>query len=215
MKNYISPESLMEALSSRYATKQFDPAKRIWDAEWQALLESLRLSPSSFGLQPWQFVVVQDPLVRKRLRSVAWNQSQVEDASHFVVFTTLKQVDESHVKKYIESTASIRNIPTESLKGYEDMMMNAVVQGSFNHLEWTRRQAYIAMGFLGLSAAMLGIDTCMLEGLDTREFDKILGMENGKYTTVAAAAVGYRSDTDGTSNYKKSRFPMEEVVRVV
>ncbi len=205
----------MEALSSRYATKQFDPTKKIWDADWQALLESLRLSPSSFGLQPWQFVVVQDPLVRKRLRSVAWNQSQVEDASHFVVFTTLKQVDASHVKKYIESTASIRSIPVESLKGYEDMMMNVVVHGSFNHLEWTRRQSYIAMGFLGLSAAMLGIDTCMLEGLDTSEFDKILGMENGKYTTVAAVAVGYRSDTDSTSIYKKSRFSMEDVIRVV
>lgn len=215
MKAQITSGALLESLNQRYATKQFDPTKQISAEHEQALLESLRLAPSSFGLQPWKFIVVKNPAVRKELRAVAWNQSQVEEASHFIVFSTLKQVDSDFVKKYIASTAEIRGMSTEALKGYEDMMVNFVNSGSFEHLQWTRRQSYIAMGFLGLSASLLGIDACMIEGLDPSAFDTILGLENGPYTSVAAVALGYRSEADGTANYVKSRFTMEEVVQVI
>jgi len=215
MKSQISTTALLETLGERYATKQFDSTKQISDTDMYALCESLRLAPSSFGLQPWKFIVVKNPAVRKELRAAAWNQSQVEEASHFVVFATLKQVDPDFVKKYIASTAEIRGISPEDLKGYEDMMINFVTSGSFEHLPWTQRQSYIAMGFLGLSAALLGIDTCMMEWLDPKAFNTILGLENGPYTSVAAVALGYRSEADATSHYAKSRFTMDEVVEVI
>lgn len=164
MKSVVQNEALIENLNSRYATKLFDRTRSISESDWATLSEALRLSPSSYGLQPWKFIVVQNPEIRQKLRVASWGQAQVEDCSHFVVFTTLRNVDEAYVQKFIDSTARARNISSESLKGYHDMMVSRIANNtSFNHLEWTRRQSYIAMGFLGLSAALLGIDTCMLE----------------------------------------------------
>lgn len=156
MKPIIQNSELLDALTNRYATKLFDPERRISENDWNTLSEALRLSPSSYGLQPWKFIVVQNSDVRKKLRAASWNQAQVEDCSHFVVFTTLRNVDEAYVRKFINSTSQVRGISPESLKGYYDMMVSKIANNpSFDHLEWTRRQSYIAMGFLGLSAALL------------------------------------------------------------
>jgi nitroreductase len=215
MNPTITPESLVTTLNSRYATKKFDATKQVPDTDWNALLESLRLSPSSYGLQPWKFIDVQNPELRKSLRAVSWNQSQVEEASHFVVFTTLRKVDEIYIHQYIEKVAKDRSIGAEMLKGYEDMMVGGVANNpNLNHLAWTQRQAYIAMGFLGLSAGLLGVDTCMLEWLDPAAYDTLLGLDGTDYTTVAAVAVGYRHAEDATAGYAKSRFERESVVEV-
>lgn len=214
MKRNLTPAALMETLGARYATKSFDSTKKIGSEDWSALIESLRLAPSSYGLQPWKFIVVQNPEIRKTLRASSWNQEQVELASHFVVFATLKNIDEAYVQKYIESIAQTRSIGVETLAGYKNMMMGAVVNGSLDHTTWSQRQSYIAMGFLGLSAGLMGIDTCMMEGFSPAEYDKILGLEGGSYGSVAAMALGYRSAEDATANYKKSRFDMSEVVEV-
>lgn len=216
MKKVISPEALIETLGARYATKMFDSTAKISEEDMNALKESLRLAPSSYGLQPWQFIVVETPATRTTLRAASWNQGQVEDASHYVVFTTLRNVDVAHVEKYIASMAATRSIPTESLAGYRDMMVNAVANNTaMNHLAWTQRQAYIAMGFIGLSAALLGIDTCMLEGISPADYDKILGLEGTPYTAVAAIALGYRHADDKTAHYAKSRFSADEVIKTV
>jgi len=214
MKANITQNALLETLSARYATKQFDPTRQISDSDWNALAESLRLSPSSYGLQPWKFILVKNPAVRSELRKVSWNQSQVEEASHFVVFTTLKQIGTDHVEKYMESTAKLRGLEVEALKGFQDMILGALANNP-NHQPWNQRQAYIAMGFLGLSAALLGIDSVMMEGLDGKAYDQILGLENGPYATVAAVALGYRSDEDKTAHYAKSRFELDDVVQVI
>lgn len=123
MKAIISHEDVLATLHTRYATKQFDRAKKISDADWNVLAESLRLAPSSYGLQPWKFILVKNPAVRSELRAASWNQSQVEDASHFIVFTTLKNIDAAYVRKYITSIASVRGASIEDLRGYEDMML--------------------------------------------------------------------------------------------
>lgn len=216
MKKVITPEVLLETLGARYATKMFDSTAKISAEDMHTLTEALRLAPSSYGLQPWQFIVVDTPATRTALRAASWNQSQVEDASHFVVFTTLRNVDVAHVEKYIASTAATRSLPVEALSGYRDMMVNAVANNTtLNHLAWTQRQTYIAMGFVGLSAAMLGIDTCMLEGISPVDYDKILGLEGTPYTTVAAIALGYRHADDKTAHAAKSRFSADEVIKTV
>lgn len=214
MKNRISHADLLETLNARYATKQFDTTKKISDADWNALSESLRLSPSSYGLQPWKFIVVKNPAIRKELRAASWNQGQIEDASHLVVFTTLKNVDAAYVRKYIESIAQARGTTVEALKGYEDMMVGGVVNGGMDQLAWTQKQSYIAMGFLGLSAALLGIDATMMEGLNPKEYDRILGLDSTGYTTVAAVALGYRHADDAYAMAPKSRFETSEVIEI-
>lgn len=213
---HISNESLLDSLNWRYAVKKFDPAKKISESDWNTLAESLRLTPSSYGLQPWKFLVVQNPELRKRLTPVSWGQSQIVDSSHFVVLTTLKQLDEAYVLRYIADVARTRGVPLETLNGYRDMMIENVVKGKGPGLQnWTQRQAYIAMGNLLNSAALLGIDATPMEGLDPAKYDEILDLGDTPYATVAAVALGYRHTDDPLQHAKKVRFTQEEVIEVV
>ena len=151
---------ISEALSWRYATKKFDTTKQISDVDWRTLEESLKLAPSSYGLQPWKFLVVQNKNLRKELRTVTWGQSQVEDASHYVVITTLKNLDKNYIERYIEQITNVRGVSLESLSAYKETMIGNLLNGPRNATikYWAQRQAYIAMGFLMETAALLKID---------------------------------------------------------
>lgn len=210
-------EQILKALDWRYATKAFDANKKINDKDFNVLKESLRLAPSSYGLQPWKFIIVENSQVRAQLREFSWNQTQVTDASHYIVFTALKTMDESYVQKYIEDIAKTRNLPIEGLKGFKDMMVANIVNGGQKQdlSAWAQRQSYIAMGELVLAAALLGIDTCCLEGLSPTDYDRILGLENSQYATIAAVAVGYRAADDKYQDLKKVRFSEEDVFQTI
>lgn len=207
----------MEVLNQRYATKMFDANKKISDTDFNALLESLRLSPSSFGLQPWKFIVAQNPAVRAKLKEVSWNQAQVTDASHYIVLASRKSIDIEYVQKYVTSTENIRHLPAGSLQGYNDMMVGAVAKGKTadEQESWTKSQTYLALGFIGFAAAALWIDTCMIEGFDPKAYDEILELKNTDYQTVVAIAIGYRSEDDKTAQYVKSRFDTDEVIQTI
>lgn len=208
---------IIEQLNWRYATKAFDASKRISDADWQTLSEALRLSPSSYGLQPWKFIVVKNADVRKKLRAVSWNQSQIEDASHLIVFASLKKVDEAYVDQFIAATASTRGLAVEGLKGYRDMMVGDLVKGPRSAIigSWAQRQTYLALGNLLTTAAMLEIDACPMEGLDPTKYDEILGLDKSAYATAVVATLGYRSAEDATQKYAKVRFSAQEVFQVI
>lgn len=212
----LAQSDLLTALNWRYATKIFDSSKKISNEDWTSLKESLRLAPSSYGLQPWKFLVIQNPELRKELRAVSWNQSQVEDCSHFVVFTTLEKVTEDYVAKFITRNSEVSGIPVEKLKGFNDMMVGDLVKGPRSETInwWAQRQSYIAMGHLTLAAALLQIDTCCLEGLDAKAYDKILKLEGTGYKTIAAVACGYRSAEDKYQHNKKVRFQESDVFEV-
>jgi nitroreductase len=213
--NPITPDHLLEAQCWRYATKQFDATKKIPAAAWQALEETLILSPSSYGLQPWQFFVVTNPDLRARLRPHSWNQSQITDASHLVVFAIPEKIDVPYMEKYLARIAEVRGVTLESLAFYRDMMMSDVIAGPRQAWvrEWAARQLYIALGNFMTSAALLGIDTCPLEGLDPREYDAILDLPAKGYNTVVACAAGYRADTDKYATLAKVRFDKSDLVR--
>lgn len=215
MKKIVSAADILTALDQRYATKAFDASKPISYEDEKALLESLRLSPSSFGLQPWKWIVVKNKDLRKELRAVSWNQSQVEDAPLYVVFAVRKGVDAGYIQKFVDHTEKVRGLPAGTLKGYYDMMAGAMeAKGVAGQRPWAERQSYISMGFLGLTASLLGIDTCMLEGIDPAAYDKILGLEGGDYASVATVALGYRSADDKYASLAKSRFDVEDVIEV-
>lgn len=211
----MTPQKLVEQMNWRYAVKKFDPTRKLSDADWNVLKELLILTPSSYGLQPWKFLIIQNPELRKKLRVVSWNQSQVEDCSHFIVFAGKDKIDEDYIKKYMSHIAQIRGITVESLKGFHDSIMKDAVNGPRAPIskEWSARQGYIALGNLMTVAAMMKIDTCPLEGLDAQEYDKILELKGSGYSTLCACAVGYRSPEDKTSSAKKVRFHHDEVIQ--
>jgi len=213
----LSPAELLEVQLRRYATKKYDPAARIPQDVWEALEQSLLLTPSSYGLQPWKFLVVTDPEVRAKLRPVSWGQSQVEEASHFVVFLGKDGHSEADVDHFVARIAEVRGETVESLAPYKSMMMSAAVTGprGGNTRDWNDRQVYIALGNFMTSAALLGVDTCPMEGLDPAAYDRILGLEGSGYHTVAACPAGYRAQDDPYAAKPKVRFPLAEVVETV
>jgi nitroreductase len=210
----IPGESLLEQLTWRYATKKFDPAKKVSAADWAVLEQALVLTASSYGLQPWKFIVVTDPALKAKLRPASWNQSQVEDCSHLVVFTGKKDITEADVDRYIARIAEVRGVSVESLAGYKGYMMGDLVKGARNAIiqEWAARQTYIAMGNLLTSAALLGIDTCPFEGIEPAKYDEILGLTDSEYATVSACPVGYRSADDKYASAPKVRYENKDVV---
>ncbi len=215
--NPISPAHLLDALTWRYATKKFDPAKVIAPETWSALEESLILTPSSYGLQPWKFWVVTSPELKEQLKPMSWNQAQVTDCSHYVVFTIKKNLAAADVDRFVARTAEVREVPADSIAGYRNVMVSDVVYGarSFNVNEWATRQTYIALGNFMTSAALLGVDTCPMEGIEPVKYDKALNLPEAGYATVVACAAGYRAEDDKYADLAKVRYTKSEVVEVL
>ena len=208
---------LLDALQWRYATKVFDATKKIPADLWAALEQTLVLTPTSYGLQPYKFLVVQDAATRAALLPHSWGQKQVVDCSHYVVFTARTEMKEADVTKLIARISQIRGVPAASLNFYRDMMLSDVVngpRGKFAH-EWAARQCYIALGNLMTAAAVLGVDACPMEGLVPTEYDKILKLEGSGYKTVVALALGFRGAGDKYASLAKVRYAAADLIKVI
>lgn len=210
----MNHSDITQALNWRYATKRFDSAKKIPAADWEVLQKSLVMAPSSYGLQPWKFLIVQNPEIRVQLKAQSWNQSQVTDCSHYVVLTTKSTMTVDDIDRYIRRIVEVRGVAVESLEGFKKGMVGDLVNGARSQVipGWSQRQAYIAMGFVLETAALLKIDACPMEGLDASAYDRILGLEGSSFRTVAAVALGYRHAEDPLATFKKVRFADEHVV---
>ncbi len=210
----ITPEKLLHALRWRYATKQFDTSRKIPANVWDALEESLVLTPSSFGLQPWKFLIIQDPEVRMKLLPESWKQPQVTDASHYVVLTARTDLTTADIDAWIECMSEVQETDLEKLaplKGMIEGFAQAMSQEERHH--WNVRQVYIALGQLMASAAALGIDACPMEGISTSGYDHMLGLTGSGYATVVACALGYRSEADKYANAPKARFERGHAIK--
>ena len=209
----ISPDKLLAALSWRYATKRFDPARKIPALTWSAIEEALILTPSSFGLQPWKFIVIQDPGVRALLAPESWRQPQVTEASHYVVLTARTDLDATDIDAWMERMAEVQRSTVEAVAP-----LRGVIQGFAQAMShearhaWNIRQTYIALGQLLVTASLLGIDACPMEGLSTDGYDQVLGLERSGYATVVACALGYRSADDRMAGVPKARFDRSRVI---
>ena len=205
---------LLEQLRWRYATKKFNPTRKIPSETWGVLEEALVLTPSSFGLQPWKFIVVTDPVLRQRLRQASWDQSQIVDASHLVVFTYKKDLKIRDVDQFLRRIAVVRGVTPESLDSYKQMMatfVNRAGQG-LDINAWAAHQLYIALGNFLTSAAILGIDACPMEGLDPKQYDDILGLDKEGTHAMFVATAGYRADDDAYGKLAKVRYKKEDVI---
>jgi len=209
----VSPQTLLNQLHWRYATKKFDVVKKIPADLWKALEQALVLSPSSYGLQPWKFTVITDPKVREQLKAVSWNQGQITEASHLVVFSGKKTLTPADVEHLIEATATTRHIPAATLDGYKQMMLGSVKSQIPEKLAiWNSRQVYIALGMFLSAAALLGVDACPMEGVTGPEYDKILGLDQQGFATLCVATAGYRAGDDHYAEGAKVRYPESEIM---
>lgn len=209
----IPSDQLLDALRWRYATKQFDASRKIPASTWQAIEESLVLTPSSFGLQPWKFLVVENPSTRAKLREESWSQPQVTDASHFVVLAAKTDLNAADIERWIARMAEVQGKSPSDFAPLQGMMAGFSERMSHaERSEWNIRQCYIALGQLMAAAAVMGIDACPMEGISATAYDRILGLETGDYATVVACALGYRAADDKYATTPKARFPLAEVI---
>ena len=200
----------------RYATKKFDSDKRIPEEEIEQLLEAIRLSASSYGLQPYSVYVINSEETRQELRPHSWNQSQITDASHLLVFASRTDFDDSLIESYLDETSRIRNIDKENLNGYGDFMKNTLSPWAKDRkADWSARQAYIALGNGLQAAAELGLDTCAIEGFGPAEYDRILQLDEKKLSACVVMAVGYRSEEDGNQHLAKVRTPKDDFITYI
>ena len=209
-----SADTLLHQLQWRYATKAFDPAIKIPSADWSALEQALILTPSSYGMQPYKFLVVTDAAVKEMLVPASWNQRQPADCSHYVVFAVRTANTEAHVDEYMARIAEVRGGNADALGGFKKMLVADVVDGERGKAaaEWAARQAYIALGNFMTSAALIGIDTCPMEGFVPAQYDDILGLREKGLTAAVACAAGYRSAADKYAALPKVRFAASNLI---
>ncbi len=196
-------KSIIDSLNWRYATKKFDTTKKLTTEQVDMLLEAARLAPTSAGLQPLKIVHVSDPMLRE----------QVTDASDLFVFAVNKNVDIAYVDNYMNKLAAERGIDVSVLEGFSNMVKGNVASKTPEQIvEWSARQAYIAVGIMLTAAAVNEIDACPMEGFDPNALDKVLGLDTIGAHSLVVVAAGYRAADDATASYKKFRFPKNEIV---
>lgn len=204
---------LIKALNNRYATKKFNPDKKVLPKDLDAILEAIRLTPTSYGLQLMKVVVVENKALRELLLGESFGQNQIVEASHVLVLCREKNVDENHIQAYISNIAITREIPTENLEGFKNMMVNSILgMSQTDQIEWMDKQVYIALGNLLTACALLGIDSCPMEGFKVDGYDKILELGKMNLTANLVIPIGYRSDTDKNAKIKKVRRSKDDFI---
>jgi nitroreductase len=208
--------TFIENQNWRYATKKFNSEKKISNSDLEMLKEAIQLSSSSYGLQPYKVLIIENEEIRKQLQPASWGQSQITEASHLFVFASETNVDAEYITRYADNMAKTRNIPFDSVKGYADFMIgNISTLTPEKQLIWAQKQAYLALGNLLNAAAELKIDVTPMEGFLPEQYNEILGLtEKGLHATLVAT-IGYRHDEDDTQHYAKVRKPITELFETI
>jgi nitroreductase len=204
--------TFIENQNWRYATKKFNSEKKISNSDLEILKEAIQLSTSSYGLQPYKVIIVENEEIRKQLQPASWGQSQITDASHLFVFASITNVDSEYINNFVENMAKTRNIPVESIKAYADFMIgNITTLTPEKQFIWSQKQAYLALANLLNVAAELKIDVTPMEGFIPEQYNKILGLTEKGLSATLVATIGYRADEDATQHYAKVRKPISEL----
>lgn len=196
----------------RYATKKFDATKKISKQDLETLKEAIRLSASSFGLQPYRVLIIENPELRAKLQPAAWGQSQIVDASQLIVFANITNFGETEIDASIANTTKTRGLPGDALKGYGDFMKSKIVALPEDvRNTWASKQTYLALGNLMNAASELKIDVTPMEGFEPAQVNEILGLGKLGLNATLLATIGYRHEEDATQHYAKVRKSNEEL----
>ena len=208
--------TIIDDLNWRYATKKYDAEKKISPADFEIICQSLRLVPSSYGLQPVKYIVINDKSMREKLLPLAYNQPQITDASHLIVICSNRNVSPKMVGEHILLMSETRNIPLEDLSKFGENMNASFAKLSAEELcEWTAKQAYISLGHIMHTCANLRIDATPMEGFNKLSFDEALNLTSNNLQSVLLLALGYRSPEDKLSSLPKVRKPLSEIIQIV
>lgn len=215
----ISHEAILAQLNWRYAVKKFDSSRKIPADVWAAIERATQLAPSSYGLSPWRFLVIETPAIRAQLRPASWNQSQITDASHMVVFCRKRTMTPADIDRFVKRICDVRGVPESAVADYKKMMLGSFTNPPLNDPKvvdvWSSRQVYIALGFFLQTCALLGVDACPMEGFEPEKYDQILNLAGTDWASTVVATAGYRAADDWLAPLKKVRFPESEVLRRV
>ncbi len=208
--NYI------DHLKWRYATKKFDASKKIAPDNLEKIKEAIQLSASSYGLQLYKVLIIENPLIKQQLKTASWGQDQITDASHLIVFCNYTHVEDTHVDDFLHRTAITQNIEMNNLSEYGNFMKGKIkAMTALESFHWTVRQTYLALGNLLSACAELKIDSCPMEGFEADKYNAILGLTEKGLNAAVVATIGYRSHEDHTQHRPKVRKPLEELFEAV
>jgi nitroreductase / dihydropteridine reductase len=203
---------LIEKLNWRYAAKRMTGAI-IPDEKLNTILEAIKLSPSSAGLQPYNVIVISDKETKQEIFKHAAPQAQIPDASHLLVFAAWEKITSEQVNEYINLIAKTRGVSLESLAQFQNNINGGILNRSEEaNFNWAARQAYIALGHAVVAAATEGIDATPMEGFNAAKLDEILGLKEKGLRSVVIMPLGYRDDrNDILAGAKKVRRSNEDI----
>jgi len=201
---------LINHLNWRYATQKFDPTRKVSQAHIEKIKQAVQLSASSYGLQLYKVLIINNQGLKKQLFKHSWNQSQVIDASHLFVFCNYSQVQAMAIEEYLQYVANTRKLPLQQLEDYRKFMINSVSQKNNSEQKaWLKCQTYLALGNLLAACAELKIDACPMEGFNSDAYASILGLEEKELQAAVIAPIGYRDPNDENQRLPKVRKPMQ------
>jgi nitroreductase / dihydropteridine reductase len=203
---------LIQNLNWRYATKKYNADKKINAENLQLIKEALRLTPTSYGLQPFKFIIIENSDLRAELKKHSFNQAAITDASHLIVLATYTNIESIDIEKYMENTAQTRGLELEQLDGYSNFLKSIINNQSEEEKKtWAQKQAYIALGVLVDACAHLRIDATPIEGFLSEEYDKALNLKEQNLSATLVVPIGYRHEEDLTQHWKKVRKSEDEL----
>ena len=210
----MNGQEIIKAMNWRFATQVFDASKKVSDEVLKTILEAARLTPSSFGIEAWKFLVIENPELRGKIREAAWGQPKVTEASHLIVIARRTDVRENITNELIERSSKAQGVGLEALDGLKQMVNGNMAGRSDAEIDaWTKSQAYIALGVMIETASLLEVDNGPMEGFDPAKVDEILGLKAKNLTSTLLLALGYRDEHAPVR--PKSRRSMEEVVEFI
>jgi len=205
--------NLLDKLNWRYATKVFDPSRKVSEDDLNFLKEAIRLSVSSYGLQMYKVLIIENPEIRKELRRASWDQAQITDASQLFIFCNHTLNHDQQVDDYIQLVIDTqKTVHIQGLKKYGESIKSSIANmTSAERKSWAEKQTYLALNNLIVACADRQIDACPMEGFDKQEYNRILGLDEMGLNASVIAPVGYRSNRDETQRRKKVRKPIKEL----
>jgi len=204
--------NLIENLKWRYATKKYDTTKKVSEQDIYQIKEAIQLSASSYGLQLFKVLDIEDKDLRDKLKPASWDQPQITDASHLLVFCGYADVKDEHIDEYMNLKADTQNLDVEMLKGYGDFVKGKMKEFPVEFKQaWTAKQTYIALGNAMSACAELKIDSTPMEGFEVAAYNELLGLSEKGLKADVVLAIGYRSDEDATQHSAKVRKPMDRL----
>jgi len=208
--------STIDYYNWRYATKEFNSEKKITNSDLEIIKESIRLSPSSYGLQLFKVFIIESQILKDKLRKVSFNQSQISDASHLFVFCNYTKVLEKDIDLYIQNKSLIQQMPITKNEGYGVFLKKNLLKKETEETSiWTNNQVYIALANLMTTCASLKIDSCPIEGFEASKYNEILNINERNMNAAVVCAVGYRSKLDTSQHEKKVRKSSQDLFEII